>query len=65
MTSLLQEAKYIQDKQILDYLLARAKPLTGMSHYMWWFLNKIQVIIELLLTKTSLKEDNVTGLLSL
>jgi hypothetical protein len=61
---LLQEAKYIQDKQFLDYLLARAKPLTGTPHYMWWFPNKIQVIIELLFTKKTLEGD-VPGLLSL
>jgi hypothetical protein len=62
--SLLQEAKYMQDKQFLDYLLARAKPLTGTSHYMWLFPNKIQVIIELLFTKKSLQGD-VPDLLSL
>jgi hypothetical protein len=63
-TSLLQEGKYRQDKQFLDYLLARAKPLTGTSHWMWWFPNQIQGIIELLFTKKPMEGD-VPRLLSL
>jgi hypothetical protein len=58
----LQEGKYIvKDEQFLDSLLARAKPLTGTSHYMRWFPNQIQVI-ELLFTKKPMEGD-VPGLL--
>jgi hypothetical protein len=38
--------------------------LTGTSHYMWWFPNQIQAIIELLFRKKT-QEGDVPGLLSL
>ena len=56
--------KYIQDTQFLDYLLDRTKPLTGKSHYMWWFPNQIQRIIELLFREKS-QQGDLPGLLSL